>query len=95
MSFNINVGDDDPATSVINSDDAKAKSALLGKDEIAVPRFVKSNPKLPVTLTVIASFTATSQNPAALFGYYHAGNAAGVEVSFPFPIQKSLQSQTY
>ena len=81
LTFKVNVGDDDPSTSVIHSNENQQKAALLG-DEVTMPRFVKANEKLPVTLTVVAAFTATSQNPAATFGWYHAGNAAAIEVSF-------------
>ncbi len=80
LTFKVNVGDDDPTTSVIHSDANQQKALLLG-DEVAMPRFVKANEKMPVTLTVAAAFTATSQNPAATFGWYHVGNAAAIEVS--------------
>jgi hypothetical protein len=81
MAFNINVGDDDASTSVIHSNTDQQKAALLG-DEVAMPRFVKANEKLPVTLTVVGAFTATSQNPAAVFGWYHAGIATATEELF-------------
>ena len=67
----INVGDDDPTTNIINSDETKADSPLLGPDEISLHHWKKSCKDLgPVLIDILAVFTATTVDPSVTCSWY-------------------------
>lgn len=68
------VGDDNPNTTVINSNSAQQRASLLG-DEIRLSRFVRADNANPVLVETLAVFGPTSTNPVVSFGWYTAGNA--------------------
>jgi VCBS repeat-containing protein len=68
----IHVGDDDPATTRINSTSA-ASGPILG-DEISSQTFTRANTSQPVTLQVLGGY-ANNQTPAvSRHGWYTPGN---------------------
>ncbi len=70
----VNAGDDDPSTNVINSDTTLQKAALLG-DEISMQRFQKAGSG-NVTITPLAVFGPTGNATVVALGWYKSGNVA-------------------
>jgi len=71
----VNVGDDDPTTSVINSSTTQQRAALLG-DEVSMQQFQRADTDNPVLIEPLAVFGPTDNNPVVRFGWYESGNAA-------------------
>lgn len=70
----VNVGDDDITTNVINSDTALRKAPLLG-DEVSIQKFQKAGAG-NVTITPLAVFGPTANNPVTAMGWYISGNVS-------------------
>ncbi|MEO6675277.1 MAG: DNRLRE domain-containing protein, partial [Ginsengibacter sp.] len=74
LEIQVNAGDDNVSTAVINSDVTLQKAPILG-EEISVQQFKKSG-NGPVTITPLAVFGPTTNNPVVGLGWYKSGNAA-------------------
>ncbi|HEX2622953.1 MAG TPA: choice-of-anchor D domain-containing protein, partial [Phototrophicaceae bacterium] len=68
----VNVGDDDPATTTINSNPALASGAAALGDEVLAQSFTLANSGSPATVEVLATF-ANDFNPVTYTGYYRTG----------------------
>lgn len=69
--INVNVGDDDPATTILNSQSTQYAAPLLG-DELSAPLFTQAL-DAPVTVQVLSVYGPTSQDTVMAFGWYLSG----------------------
>ncbi|MCU7548260.1 DNRLRE domain-containing protein [Chitinophagaceae bacterium LB-8] len=69
----ISVGDDNAATTVINSSTSLQKAPLLG-DEVSIQKFVKADTGV-VTIEPLAVFGPTTNNPVVGMGWYNSGDS--------------------
>jgi hypothetical protein len=87
--YDINVGDDNPATNIINSSTQDAP--LLG-DEVSIQQFQKAGIG-PVTLDVLAVFGPTSSNPVVAAGWYESGDESSLTELFTVTNSPSSNGQ--
>jgi|GEM_PF-1717216 len=71
----VNVGDDNPATNIINSSSSLQRAPLLG-DEVSAQRFVRADNANPVIIQPIAVFGPTANDPVTRFGWYPSGSTS-------------------
>ncbi|MEM6316413.1 MAG: putative Ig domain-containing protein [Bacteroidota bacterium] len=67
----IDVGDDNPATNIINQTDFAAP--LLG-NEIVAPTFTTADITLPISMEVLGVYGPAQNGAVTTFGWYEAGN---------------------
>jgi len=68
-----NVGDDNPANSLLNSDEAKCRQTILGPNEITAPVFRRFDTTLPVSVELLAVYGPTDNDPVVTWGWYAKG----------------------
>ena len=71
----INVGDQDPATNLIDLPAGKTYNDLLG-DEVAIQRFVRASTDADVSLQVLSVYGPEANDPIVAFGWYPSGDAS-------------------
>lgn len=88
----ISVGDDDAATTVINSSATSQKAAVLG-DEVSMPKFVKAGDGT-VSIEPLAVFGPTAANPVLGMGWYKSGDSTTRQQLFTVSNSPASNGQT-
>ncbi len=92
LEINISVGDNNPATNVINSNTALQKAKLLG-DELAIQQFIKAGTG-NITIEPLAVFGPTDKNPVVAMGWYTSGSRSSRNELFTASNSPAANAQT-